>query len=272
MTLHVFDVDQGTSDWHDLRRGMVTASTVGQLITLSAPDAMAVQCPTCSGGIGSPCYSAARKEPTPIKTFHDARTALASDLPPKYEPATGDTARGLTALLVAERLTGWTDPTWFNDDMARGVECEPIARDIYSGHYQQAVEVGFMVREEKGWTLGYSPDGLVADDGLVEIKSPRAKTHLKTILANEVPAQYVPQCQAGLLVTGRKWIDFVSYCGGMPLFVKRVLPDPAWHDAIVAAVTAFETTAAEWVAAYTEKTKTMPATERVALDNLGLVF
>jgi hypothetical protein len=67
-----------------------------------------------------------------------------------------------------------------------------------------------MRRDEDGWTLGYSPDGLVGDDGLIEIKAPRAKTHLRTILADEVPAHYMAQCQAGLLVTGRKWIDFVS--------------------------------------------------------------
>lgn len=264
MTLDVYnDIDQGASEWHDLRRGMVTASAVGQLISVGSPDALTVECPTCSAKVDGPCLSAARKEPTPIKTIHPERSAKAGNLPPVYSAANNDTSRGLTALLVAERIAGWTDPTWFNDDMARGVDCEPIARDYYSGLHQQAVECGFMVRREDDWTLGYSPDGLVADDGLVEIKSPRSKTHIKTILANEVPAQYMAQCQAGLLVSGRKWLDFVSFCGGLPLFVKRVYPDPKWHEAIVAAVTKFETTAAEMVAAYTQATADMPATERV---------
>ena len=119
-----------------------------------------------------------------------------------------------------------------------------------------------MLRVEDGWQLGYSPDGLVGTDGLIEIKSPRAKTHLNTILADEVPAFYMPQLQAGLLVSGRDWVDFVSYVGGMPLWVKRVLPDPRWFEAIVAAVTRFETTAAEMVAAYEQATKGLPQTER----------
>lgn len=216
MTLHVLaDLEQGSDAWHDQRRGIVTASVVGRLVT--------------------------------AKTL---------------KPASNDESRGLTALLVAERITGWTDPTYFNYDMERGVTCEPIARDIYSGYYQQAVECGFMRRDEDGWTLGYSPDGLVADDGLVEIKSPRAKTHLRTILADKVPEFYMPQLQAGLLVSGREWIDFVSYTGGLPLFVKRVLPDPRWFDAITAACIQFEKNAAAMVADYEARIVGMPPTER----------
>jgi hypothetical protein len=170
-----------------------------------------------------------------------------------------------------------------SDDMWRGVEMEPYARDIYSGHYQQAVECGFMLREdpmpwdpnelarpvdEDGptWRLGYSPDGLVAGDGLIEIKCPRAKGHIRTILDDQVPAYYMAQLQAGLLVSGRAWIDYVSFCGGLPLYVKRVLPDPDWHEAIAAACQQFEKTAAEQAAAYEQATKNMPATERVEME------
>lgn len=217
------DIEQGTEAWHDIRRGVVTASVVGKLLT------------------------------------------------PTLKVADNDTSRALTATLVAERIAGWTEEGRMTDDMWRGVEHEPIARDIYSGYYQQAEETGFVVRHEDDWQLGYSPDGKVGMDGLVEIKCPRAKGHLNTILADKVPPFYMPQLQAGLLVTGRDWIDFVSFCGGLPLFVKRVTPDPAWQDAIVAACQKFETTAAEMVAAYRQATKDMPATERVNND-LGLVF
>ena len=185
--------------------------------------------------------------------------------------ADNDTSRGVITGLVAERITGIVEPTFTNDDMWRGIEHEPYARDVYSGHYQQAVECGFMRLDGDGWTLGYSPDGLVGDDGLIEVKCPRPKGHITTILRNEVPAFYMPQLQAGLLVSGRKWVDYISFVGGMPLFVKRVLPDPAWHAAIVAAVAQFETTAAEMVAAYEQATANLPATERVPTD-LGLVF
>ncbi len=215
MTLTIIDCEQGSEEWHTARRGIVTASTVGRLIT------------------------------------------------PTLKVANNDTSRDLTRLLVAERISGWTDPTYQSDDMFRGVISEPIARDHYSGAYQQAIECGFMLREENGWKLGYSPDGLVGDEGLIEIKAPRTKEHLRTILADEVPAQYMPQLQAGLLVSGREWIDYVSFCGGLPLYVKRVTPDPAWHAAIIHAVTEFEETATVMTAVYKHATAGLPATERL---------
>jgi putative phage-type endonuclease len=215
-------VEQGSDQWHDLRRGIVTASVVGKLLT------------------------------------------------PTLKVADNDTSRALTATLVAERITGWTEDTPMTSDMLRGVDSEPIARDIYSGHYQQAVETGFMRYDGDGWTLGYSPDGLVSDDGLIEIKAPRAKTHLNTILADRVPPYYMAQLQAGLLVSGRDWIDFVSYCGGMPLYVKRVQPDPLWHEAITYACQVFEDDAADMVRRYETATTGLPATERIDFNRVEL--
>lgn len=220
MTLHTFpDLVQGTDAWLEARRGIVTASAVGQLVT--------------------------------AKTFR---------------PAANDTSRALTALLVAERITGWIDPVYVSDDMMRGTLDEPIARAKYAEHYAPVAELGFMVREEGWGRLGYSPDGLVGDDGLIEIKSRRAKKHLTTILADQVPAENMAQIQAGLLVSGRQWCDYVSFCGGMPLYVKRVHPDERWHAAIIAAVAEFETTAAEMVANYTTAVAGRPATERTTYD------
>jgi predicted phage-related endonuclease len=183
-----------------------------------------------------------------------------------FSLADNDTSRGLTETLIAERITGWTEDTPMNSDMWRGILAEPIARNLYSVHYAKAREVGFMRRDEDGWTLGYSPDGHIGDDGLIEIKAPRAKTHLRTVLADEVPARYMPQLQAGLLVSGRKWIDFVSYVGGMPLWVKRVTPDADWFEAITAACIAFERTAAQTIADYTERVAGLPMTERIDYD------
>jgi hypothetical protein len=258
------DVTQGTPEWDALRRGVVTASIVGQLITVGAPDATTVECPTCEAQVGGPCLSRARKEPTPVKTIHEARTALAADQPPTYSPATGDVSRGLAAVLVAERITGHTDPTWQSNDMLRGQIEEPIARDLYSRHFAEARETGFMVRDEWGFKIGWSPDGLVGDDGAIEIKSRRQKKHLQTMLADEVPPENIAQVQCALLVSGRAWIDYVSYCGGMPLWVKRVEPDQRWHDAIVAAVGAFEDAAVQMEADFYRAAKELPATERIA--------
>ena len=217
MSLHTYkNIEQGTEEWHAIRRGIVTASVVGQLIT-----------------------------------------------PKTVKPAANDTSRGLTASLVAERITGYTEPTYQSDDMLRGTLAEPIARDLYSEQHQTATQTGFMIRDDWGFKIGYSPDGLVGRAGLLEIKSPRQKTHLATILADEVPLEHMAQIQCGLLVSGRKWLDFISYCGGMPLFVKRVLPDERWQKAIVEAVTAFEENAAQMIANYTAATKDMPNTERI---------
>src|SRR5690606_14766102 len=112
-------------------------------------------------------------------------------------------------------------------------------------HYAPVAEAGFMVRDDWGWRIGYSPDGLVGDDGLIEIKSRQPKRHLATILDDEIPAEDVPQIQCALLVSGRAWCDYFSFCGGMPMWVKRVYPDQRWFDAIVAADDAFEQTAAD---------------------------
>lgn len=267
------DLIQGSDEWHNQRRGMVTASVVGKLVSVGAPDALSVGCSACHAVADTPCMSmAAKKTPTPIKTLHDVRAAVASERPPVYSVADNDTSRAITTTLAAERITGWTEDLPMNSDMWRGVEAEPFARDVYSGHFTEAREIGFMVREEDGWRLGYSPDGLVGDDGLIEIKAPRAKTHVLTILADEVPTHYMAQCQAGLLVSGRAWIDFVSYVSGMPLYRKRVLPDPAWFDAITAACIRFETNAEQIVADYETRVADLPTTERIDFTNLGLVF
>jgi hypothetical protein len=191
--------------------------------------------------------------------------------PKTVQVAANDTARALIMHLSAERITGYTEPTYASADMERGKFDEPYARDVYSEHYAEAVEVGFMTNEINGHTLGYSPDGVVSDNGLIEIKSRRQKQQLATILADAVPLENMAQCQTGLLVTGRKWLDYVSYCAGMPLYVKRIYPDQRWFDAITAALESFEVQAADMIAAYTTKTNGAPKTER-ALEIGELTF
>lgn len=211
-------VEQRSEEWFAARRGIVTASIVGQLIT-----------------------------------------------PKTMRPADNDVSRALTAQLVAERITGHTEPSYTNDDMMRGVLHEVFAVDAYAEHYAPVQTTGFIVRAEDDWTLGFSPDGLVGDDGLIEVKCPRPKTHLRTILDNSVPGRHWAQLQAGLLVTGRLWVDYISYYGGLPLFVKRIEPDPHWHLAIIEACQKFEARAAEMLALYESASSNMPATERIEL-------
>jgi hypothetical protein len=179
------------------------------------------------------------------------------------KPAENDTARSLTAALTAERITGHVEPMHVSSDMERGTLDEPYARDVYGEHYAPVTEVGFMVRDDWGFRLGYSPDGLVGDDGLIEIKSRNQKIQLATILADEVPAGNMAQCQAGLLVSGRDWLDYVSYSGGMPLYVKRVYPDIRWHHAIKEAVELFETNSADIITQYLGAIEGLPMTARI---------
>lgn len=187
-------------------------------------------------------------------------------LTPTRRIADNETSRGLTLSLVAERITGHVDETFMSADMWRGIEDEPIARDLYREHHAPVEEVGLMVRADDDWggyRIGYSPDGLVGDEGLIECKSRLQKVHLRTILTDEIPAENMAQLQCGLLVSGRAWIDYLSYCGGMPLWTKRAYPDPTWFDAIVQAVAKFESNAAAYAFRYREAVRGLPTTERV---------
>lgn len=261
-------VEQGTDEWLGLRRGLVTASSVGQLLSVGTAGAGEFACPTCGATPTYPCLSVAKNGgATTLKAFHPARTAYARDaVITTIAPARTPEAKTFTMLLVAERITGWSDPMYVSDDMWRGIEDEPRARDKYAEHYAPVTECGFMTEDCFGFAIGYSPDGLVGDDGLIEIKSRRPKAHLATILADQVPAANMAQLQCGLLVSGRQWIDYVSYCGGMPLWVKRVTPQQQWFDAIVGAVQAFEDAAAGIIATYGERVAGLPATERTLTD------
>lgn len=142
--------------------------------------------------------------------------------------------------LLAQRITKYVEPHYVSDDMLRGQVDEIEARALYAKHYAPVEEVGFVTNDEWGFTLGYSPDGLVGDDGLIECKSRRQKFQAETIIAGEMPDEYMIQVQTGLLVTGRRWCDFVSYCGGMPMVTIRVPADGAIQDAIIEAATDFE--------------------------------
>ena len=260
----VYDFEQRSAEWEDARRGMVTASMVGKLISIGPPEPTATGCPTCGAEASAPCVSVARKAPTAIKSCHESRALAAATLPPVYRPATTEAAKVLTTALVAERINGWSEPVNVTNDMLRGVLGEPLAREVYRQHYGDVREVGLIVRDDRGFSIGYSPDGLlVGDDGLIEIKSRRARIQLATVLADEVPAENMAQIQCGLLVTGRAWCDYLSYCGGMAMWTKRVYPDPAWQAAIIAAVEATEQTIAEMVATYKKAVEGLPATERI---------
>lgn len=183
-------------------------------------------------------------------------------LTPTLKVADNDVSRGVTWALVAERLTGHVEPVPMSSAMWRGVEEEPLARAAYIEHHAPVTEVGFIVREFDGYQIGFSPDGLVGDDGLIEVKSRAQKTQVQTILEDRIPPANLAQLQCGLLVSGRAWVDYVSYSSGMPLWVKRVTPDPKFHDAIMAAAETFEARAAAMVLRYRASVEGLPVMDR----------
>lgn len=189
---------------------------------------------------------------------------------PTLKVADNDTSRGILTTLAAERLTGHIEETPMTRDMERGVFEEPFARDYYVENYAPVKEVGFMVRAfGNGVRIGCSPDGLVGDDGGIEIKSRRQKKHVVTVLSGQVPTENMAQCQTFLLVTGREWIDYCSFSGGMHFWTKRVFPDPQWQDVVLAAATTAEDAIANIVHRYTVATNGLPVTERILdLDEL----
>jgi predicted phage-related endonuclease len=160
--------------------------------------------------------------------------------------------------LAFQRLTKFVEPQYVSDAMLRGQEDEILARAAYEQHYAPVTETGFITNDKWGFVIGYSPDGLVGEHGLIECKSRCGKYQVQTIAGNAVPEEYEIQLQTALLVSEREWIDFVSYCGGLPMFVKRVEPDPEVQAAIVAAATAFEERVADIEREYRSTLAAMP--------------
>ena len=130
------------------------------------------------------------------------------------------------AQLVCERLTGEKGESFTNAAMQHGTDTEPLARAAYEALKDVLVdEVGF-VPHPSIIMAGASPDGLVGDDGLLEIKCPNTATHIETLLSQTVPSKYNTQMQFQMACTNRSWCDFVSFDNRLPvelqLFVKRV--------------------------------------------------
>ncbi len=111
--------------------------------------------------------------------------------------------------LIAERMTGESENGYTNATIQRGSEVEPLAREYYELLNDCPVrQVGFIERDEY---IGASPDGLVGDDGMLEIKCPFSSTHIRYIIEERLPTAYKKQVQGQLWVAEREWVDFISY-------------------------------------------------------------
>lgn len=205
---------QGSDEWHDARRGLITAGSMKLILT------------------------------------------------PTLKVASNDKERSHLFELLGQRITGYTEPAYVSDDMLRGREDEIYARALYSEKYAEVTEIGMVSNDDFGFVISGSPDGLVGDDGMIECKSRLQKYQTQTIIEDEVPEEYMLQIQANMLVSGRAWCDFISYCGGMPMFVKRVEPDKVIRDAIISAATGFEQRLRIAHGLYKKNAASLHATER----------
>lgn len=164
--------------------------------------------------------------------------------------------------ITAQRACNFIEPVYENWDMQRGKIEEEYAKELYSEHYGSVSDCGFITNDKWDFTLGYSPDGLVGTDGLIEIKSRCQKYQTQTIIDNEMPKDFMIQVQSALLISQREWCDFISYSNGMPMFVKRVLPNFEIQAAIVKAAQEFEQRVQDLLRVYTENSKNFIQTER----------
>jgi len=164
-----------------------------------------------------------------------------ADVLAKIKSGESASRRNYKIQLVSERLTGEKQETYINQAMQDGIDREFYARERYVQQFGEVEEVGFV--KHPTLEAGASPDGMVGEDGILEIKCPMGSTHTETLMTQDVPSRYVPQIQFQLLVTGRKWCDFVSYNPMFPkhlqVFVKRVEADPVYQKELESEVKQF---------------------------------
>lgn len=143
----------------------------------------------------------------------------------------GASRANVLARLVVERLTGVPQDNYTNAAMQHGVETEPEARAAYQFESGVLVKQVGLVKHPTIAGTHASPDGLIGDDGLLEIKCPNSATHLDRLLGEAVPAKYFTQMQWQLACTGRQWCDYVSFDPRVPenmrLHVERVMRNKA---------------------------------------------
>jgi len=218
------DVDQNTDEWINLRIGKLTGSSCSKI--MASPNEYKILL------IEKGVYVVANLNSKKIlkqkyTTEIEAHNSLVERNKKSMANRFADPAKKLAIQIAIERITGKGIPSSYsNDHMQRGHEQEPVARAMYEDTYFTDVTNGGFF--DCGDT-GCSPDGLVGDIGLIEIKSVIATTHYATITRGSFDPAYKWQLYFNLLKTQREWIDFISYCSEFPygnrLFVSRINKD-----------------------------------------------
>lgn len=152
--------------------------------------------------------------------WHAMRLGLITCSEIKTIRADGAGAQTYINGLAYERITGESSSVFEGNKWTeRGHELEPIARELYEQKTELIVEqVSFITN----LGFGYSPDGLVGDDGAIEIKAKQPKDQIAILRSGEIPKEHLDQLDGAMLCAELDWIDFVSYCPNLPIFIKRV--------------------------------------------------
>lgn len=172
-----------------------------------------------------------------------ATASRVSDIIARTKSGWGASRSNYAAQLVVERLTMQPQENYVNSAMQHGIVAEPLAKIAYEFMYSTTImDVGF-IRHPSIVMSGASPDGLINDDGLIEVKCPSSATHIETLLGGSVPGKYVAQIQFQMACTGRQWCDFVSFDPRLPesmrLFVRRLDRDSEYIAALESMISEF---------------------------------
>lgn len=174
--------------------------------------------------------------------WHQARSGIitASAMKDVLAKGQGKTRNTYMNKLVAEIITGQPTESFSNVHTDRGHEQELDVLEIYKSVTDEEVKkVGFIRNHEDLGGVGYSPDCLIGEEGVGEIKTRLPHLQVELLLAKRVPPEHKAQIQCGLWVSERKWCDFVCYCPSMPLFKQRVERDEAYIETMKSEVEKF---------------------------------
>lgn len=141
--------------------------------------------------------------------------------------------------LLSQRITGYVEPDFQTFDMRRGHDDELDAKRYYQDNFALVKDMGLITNDKWGFTLGFSPDGMVEGGGFIESKGRKQKFQVETIINGAMPNDFRIQVQTGLMVSEEPWCDFISFCNGFNMLPIRIYPDADIQKAILAAAEIF---------------------------------
>ncbi|HEY4714709.1 MAG TPA: YqaJ viral recombinase family protein [Aquirhabdus sp.] len=150
------------------------------------------------------------------------------------KPVKGKALNATQLTVLTERITGVQDEFFTSKDMQWGIDNEPNAIAAYESKTDSFVVGTGLVDHPFIEMTGASPDGLVGNDGLIEVKCPKSETHINTLLTKTVPAEYLPQITWQIACTKRLWCDFVSFDPRLPEHLQIVVIRVFEHELDIA--------------------------------------